>query len=906
MKRNSGRGPNATAEGDRMNEHEVQGREDGEDSPLQEVPSLGEMIDAKVLQSLLDRFYKLVGMTCVIVDKEGRALASVGWQEICLSFHRAQPESLALCNHTHDSLFVGTPLTTRKLYQCPNGLWNMAAPVYVAERRVGTLSIGQFLLEGTPVDVEAFRARARGLGFPEADYMAAVAQVPIRSEEEVDAALAFLVEGTSLLSSLAQTRLDLSRALADKESQEQTLRSILRAAPTGIGVAVNRVMTAANHTLCTLLGYERDELIGNSTRLIYPSADEFERVGREHYAAVFASGMDVMETNFRRKDGSVIDVLLSSAPLDRRDPSAGITFTVLDLTEHNRKERERQRRLHMEHILGQVSSHFAGVSAKDLEVRIDEALGALGQAAGADRTYLFLIDDKGETTLVNTNEWCAPGVEPQKHTLQDLPAAAFSWWMENLRHDEPILIANVSELSEEADMERKALERQGIRSLAVVPVWHDNALIGFVGFDVVNTLRQWSLQDVDFLRTAAAVLGNAIGRIRGLEQSRRLEARLLEVERIESVGRLAGGVAHDFNNMLQTILGCVEMALVDTPEGTPVSDCLHEIRHAAERSADLTRQLLAFARRQTISPRSLDVNHKVSDLLGMLDRLTGEEIELSFLPAENLHRVNMDPVQVDQILTNLVLNARDAIIGAGKVVIETANVTLTVDDCASHSDHLPGSYVKLSVSDNGHGMDHTTLDRAFDPFFTTKKVGHGTGLGLSTVYGIATQNGGFVDAQSTPGHGATFAVYMPWETVNAEAKDDGVADLETPPRGTETVLLVEDEKTILDLVRRQLTRLGYQVLHCDSPLEALELAAAEPSPIHLLVTDVIMPGMDGRTLATRLSASRPQMRCLYVSGYTADVIAKRGVLDEGVHFLGKPFDHATLAKKVREVLDLPG
>jgi PAS domain S-box-containing protein len=867
--------------------------------------ALGEILDVEALRSLLDRFHDVIGVACTIIDGEGQVLASSGPPRVCLDFHRTHLHTRALCDHVHETLVETVPPGTHKLLQCPNGLWVAAAPIYVNGNHAGSLSLGAFFPEGARIDREWFESRGRQLGFSETQYLDALAQVPTRSRNTVEAALELFVEYTSLVSSLAQAQLDLSRALQDKVSQEQRLRSILRAAPTGIGVAVNRVIIGANQALCELLGYEDDELIGNSTRMLYPDQEEFEQVGKEHYPSIFTSGADVMETVFRRKDGTRIDVSLSSAVINPSNPASGVTFTVLDLTEQKRRERESRRRLQMEHVLSQAASHFAGVSPAGLDARIDEALSALGEAAGADRMYVFLIDYDGETTLSNTHEWCASDIEAEKHHLQNLPAAAFDWWMSFLEQDEPILITDVSALPKEATNERATLESQGIRSLAVVPMQYDNELIGFTGFDVVKTQRQWDHDDVGFLRTVAAILGNAIGRIRDSEQSRRLEGKLLEVERMESVGRLAGGVAHDFNNMLQTILGYADMALAETPEGTPVHGYLQEIEKAAGRSADLTRQLLAFARQQPIAPQTLDINERIRGVLSMLRHLTGEEIDLCFRPAGVPHEVNMDPAQIDQILTNLVVNARDAIAGTGRILIETGNVDFDADSIREHPESPPGSYVRLAVSDTGHGMDQTVLEQVFDPFFTTKRLGRGTGLGLSTVYGIATQNGGFVEAASTPGQGSTFTVYLPRAAADNRKERDSTTDPEPLPGGTERVLLVEDEKTILDLARRQLGNLGYDVVACDSPFKALDLAATNCRPIQLLITDVIMPGMDGRALAEQLSTCCPQMKCLFMSGYTADVIGHRGVLNEGVHFLEKPFTHTALAKKVREVLDGP-
>jgi PAS domain S-box-containing protein len=385
------------------------------------------------------------------------------------------------------------------------------------------------------------------------------------------------------------------------------------------------------------------------------------------------------------------------------------------------------------------------------------------------------------------------------------------------------------------------------------------------------------------------------------EEKERLQVQLLQAQKIEAVGRLAGGVAHDFNNMLSIIIGHAEMVLDQVAPDDPIYQDVIEMKHAAERSADLTRQLLAFARRQTISPKILDLNDTASGILKMLRRLIGEDINLAWVPGLDVWPVKMDPGQIDQILANLAVNARDAIGGVGTMTIETANVVFDETYCLAHEGFMPGSYVLLAVSDTGAGMDRETLDRVFDPFFTTKELGKGTGLGLSTVYGIVKQNNGFINVYSEPGRGTTFKIYIPRaeEKLLDVAAPEAMKDL----RGTETVLLVEDEGSILALGKTILERRGYVVLAAQSPGEAMAMAQNHPGPIHLLITDVVMPEMNGRDLRDRLNAVKPGFKCIFMSGYTANVIAHHGVLEEGIDFLEKPFSVKTLAEKVRGVLD---
>jgi PAS domain S-box-containing protein len=385
------------------------------------------------------------------------------------------------------------------------------------------------------------------------------------------------------------------------------------------------------------------------------------------------------------------------------------------------------------------------------------------------------------------------------------------------------------------------------------------------------------------------------------QQRASLEAQLHHAQKMESIGRLAGGVAHDFNNMLSVILGNTELALGAVDPSDPLHADLVEIHRAAHRSADLTRQLLAFARKQTVVPKVLDLNVTLGGMLSMLRRLIGEDVELVWRPGGNLWPVKLDPSQIDQVLANLCVNARDAIAGVGRVTIETGNAVLDDAYCASRPGYMAGEYVRLAVSDDGCGMNEATLSQLFEPFFTTKTVGQGTGLGLATVYGIVRQNAGFIDVQSQPGMGTAFTIYLPRHLV-----ESGHAG--TPPAGElaslghETILLVEDDPAVLRMSTRILTGQGYRVLGAGSPAEAVRIAEERAAQIHLLMTDVVMPEMNGRDLATKVLAKGPHIKCLFVSGYTADVIAHHGVLDEDVSFLHKPFSARALAVKVREVL----
>ncbi len=392
-----------------------------------------------------------------------------------------------------------------------------------------------------------------------------------------------------------------------------------------------------------------------------------------------------------------------------------------------------------------------------------------------------------------------------------------------------------------------------------------------------------------------------IGIARDVTEQVTLRDQLLQSQKVEAVGQLAGGVAHDFNNMLGVILGNAELALTKLTPGDPLFKRLNQIIDAAQRSAEVTRQLLAFARRQTVAPKVLDLNISVAGMLQMLERLLGEDIDIAWRPGSDLWQLRIDPSQLDQLLANLCVNARDAIGGVGKITIETANVSFNEEYCANHIDVFPGDYVLLAVSDDGCGIEKELHAKIFEPFFTTKGVGKGTGLGLATVHGIVKQNKGFINVYSELDKGTTFRIYLPRQIGEVEEMTDREHTAIPSGRG-ETVLLVEDDLAILELAKTMLENHRYQVLSASSPSEAIRLARLKEDYIDLMVTDVVMPEMNGRELAGNLLSHYPDLKRLFMSGYTANVIAHHGVLDEGVHFLQKPFSVAEFALKVQQTL----
>jgi len=442
-------------------------------------------------------------------------------------------------------------------------------------------------------------------------------------------------------------------------------------------------------------------------------------------------------------------------------------------------------------------------------------------------------------------------------------------------------------------------QREGMVAFAGYPLVVHERVLGVMAMFARQPLSEFVPKALASVASAVAV---GVERKRAEEALRQSEERLRQAQKMEAVGRLAGGVAHDFNNLLTVIISYSDLLLEDLGSDDPKRDDVDQIRKAAEGAAALTRQLLAFSRQQVLEPKVLDVNATVVSTEKLLKRLIGEDVQLATSLAPDLGRVKVDPGQVEQIIMNLAVNARDAMPRGGRMTIETANVDMDEIYVRSHAPARPGRYVMLALSDTGIGMDEQTKARIFEPFFTTKDPGKGTGLGLATVYGIVKQSGGFIWVYSEPGHGTSFKLYLPRVDEPAEPVAAPIP-MTGPGRGTETVLLVEDAASVRMVTRQVLERYGYAVLEAPNGDTALRLAAKHHGPIHLLLTDVIMPGLSGRQLAEQLKQLRPDMKVLYASGYAGNAIVHHGMLESGIAYLQKPFTPETLGRRVRQVLD---
>jgi len=609
-----------------------------------------------------------------------------------------------------------------------------------------------------------------------------------------------------------------------------------------------------NQPLSEMLGYLPEEIIGKCwLDMVSP---EQQTIAKEALAKRCRGYIDRYEITLHHKNGEKFPVLIGAGPrFDKQSGEfIGTMGVVTDITERKRAEealRESEERYRT--ILNEMAEGYHEVDLAGNFIYFNDA-------------FLNLFGYSGEEMRgTNFSHYAAE---------ESIIKKVYQTYNEIYKTGHPVQRA-------EWDIIRKDRQRRTLEYSAAVVRDSKNVPNGFRGI----------VRDITETRQAET-------------EKERLRAQLAQAQKMEAIGTLAGGIAHDFNNMLGVISGRAELGLKKTAPTDPVYKDLEQIHNAAGRSADITRQLLAFARKQTISPRVIDLNSTVSNMIKMLSRLIGEDIDLRWQPAGDLWAVKIDPSQIDQILVNLCVNARDAIADVGKITIETGMKVFDPDYCAVHAGFVPGKFVMLAVSDDGCGMNRHTLDNLFEPFFTTKKTGRGTGLGLATVYGIVKQNNGFINAYSEPGKGSSFRIYLPCHT--ADLPDTLPEKSVSPiPRGSgETLLVVEDEDDILDMLKAMLKSLNYNILAADSPSRAMTLAQSHNSRIHMVITDVVMPEMSGRDLAGKLSALYPDIKILFMSGYTANVIAHQGVLDEGVHFLQKPFSMDNLAEKLREVLDM--
>ncbi len=674
------------------------------------------------------------------------------------------------------------------------------------------------------------------------------------------------------------------------QASEARFRSYIEHAPIGV-LVVDRTgrYVEANDAALDQLGYTREELLSLS---VYDLTSRGHAAAAEqHFQSVVRGESSTVEVLLRKKDGGTMPTEVHAS---RLDSNRFLGFHI-DLSERKKAESALLHQAALDAVLAEVS-----------QAMVTEEGGA--DIAGQILRHARRLADSTLSYLMTSGE--TPGsatvVRP------DLPTLALPRMDDEDDPDLPLLESLWSDLGHVDGPRTRSLlvppgesDGAGAPSLVkvlVLPILQDGEWLGQLV--LANPSQDYSSVDVTSLGRLAELYRLHLQGVRIRRELEMSRQQFLQAQKMEAVGRLAGGVAHDFNNILGVILGYSEFALRNETCNSELRDHLESMRTAAIRGADLTRQLLAFARKQTVRPRQLDLNESVGAMLKLLGRLAGERITVHWHPLSRPLPIEIDPSQFDQLLANLIVNARDAMAGSGAITIGTAIEFVDHDQgLLRGNDRKPGTFVVLSVADTGCGMDEETLSLIFEPFFTTKPEGQGTGLGLATVHGIVHQNGGFLTAESTPGEGTTFRIYLPLREANSGGGVTHPESQRRDPSGSETILLVDDQGDFRDACRTILQSLGYRVISARNGEDALRSLNGDTDKIQLLITDLVMPGMNGRDLWAHLSARCPKLRCIYMSGYTADVIGEQGVLDENVCFIDKPFSMSALAQRIREVLD---
>jgi two-component system cell cycle sensor histidine kinase/response regulator CckA len=641
-----------------------------------------------------------------------------------------------------------------------------------------------------------------------------------------------------------------------------------------------------NEAGAAMLGYTREELLAGVVRWNEITPPEWQAVDAIAQAQLKATGVTPpWEKELLRKDGGRLAILAAAATLD---DGHGIYIGV-DVTERRLAQTDLLERVRIAALAAEVGMALA--QGDPLPEMLGRCMTAIVTHLDAARACVWILD--GKTNTLDLRGGAGLDVEVD----QAPPGAGPRFDLAFITDTREPHVTN--DLSHDSGMLDLAwATREGIVGFAGYPLLVAGQLVGVLA---LFTRQPWSDPVLNGLGTLADTIANGVQRKAAEQAGLMLETQLRQAQKMEAVGRLAGGIAHDFNNVLSVILSLSDMMLHDLKTGDPLRHDVREIHTAGIRAASLTRQLLLFSRQQVIEPVVLDLNGLLADMDRMLQRLVGADVELTLIPGESVGRVLVDPGSIEQVIMNLAVNARDAMPTGGKLTMETVDVELDAEFARNHLGAKMGSYVMFSVTDTGVGMDKATLARIFDPFFTTKEVGKGTGLGLSTVFGIVQQCGGNIWVYSEPGLGTAFKIYLP--RVDAPAEAARPLNVPTTLRGSETILLVEDEAQVRAVARGILLRHGYTVLEAGHAGEAILLCESHPGTIHLLLSDVVMPGMSGPELARRLVQVRPGTRVLCMSGYTDDTAVRHGVIDAALAYLQKPITVESLTRKVREVLD---
>lgn len=655
-------------------------------------------------------------------------------------------------------------------------------------------------------------------------------------------------------------------------------------------------MLILSRSCLDLTGYHSSEII-NNTRISYKDlihADDQEYVHRTVKAAVDQELPFEIEYRLIKKDGTIRIVWEKGIGVFKDGKLKFIEGFITDVTQRKQAESEIKRRLDYEKILSEIS--LSAIDVTDMDSYLNNSLKTLGVHLDLDRVYIFNCNES-KNIISNTHEWVSDSINSQIDDLQNIPTDSITWWMNCISNDQVINFSDIVDIPSETV--REILAEQDIKSILVVPLFIGRNLYGFIGFDECRNNRVWSDTDVLFLRSVSRIMSDAIGRKINTEQKEKLEEQIRQIQKLESIGRLAGGIAHDLNNLLVPILGYSEMILEDINEKDPRREAVSEIEYAGNRARDLVRQLLAFSRKQTMSFQPVNLFKVLQNFQKLLRRTIREEINLVFDLDPSLPPVRGDIGQLEQVIMNLAINAQDAMPEGGELCVKVNQNQITEEE----QEIPPGKYIFLTVSDNGTGISDDILPNIFEPFFTTKRKHRGTGLGLSTAYGIVKQHDGYLKVDSTPNKGTTFSVILP---IMDSLSQSPAADQQKGRKlfGSESILIAEDNLQIRRLTESILKRHGYTVYVAENGVAALNLLRQESITIDLLLTDVIMPDLNGKQLYEKARKFRPNLRVAYMSGYPDKILNRKGVRHSKDILIPKPFTIHTLTKSIRDALEI--
>jgi len=800
-----------------------------------------QLIDIRQIENLLKSYFNATAFTSTILDSEENVLVAVGWQDICTKFHRVNPASCLRCRES--GAYIKTHLDAYKEglveYKCKNGLWDVAFPIVVAGEHLATFFIGQFFYEDDKIDMDFFRNQAEEFGFNVDEYLEAIKRVPIHNRERVHATMSYHRNLVEIMTENGLKNLKLAQEIEERKRAEKTLFD---------SDATLRSITTSTRDAIVMIDDQGKVSFWNSAAADMLGWDESEVLGcdlhlilaPQNYYSAYRSGM---EHFVRTGKGNAV----------------GKTLELLALCKNK------------------------------IEIPVELSLSSVKR--GGHWHGVGIIRDISERKRAE-DKW--------RSLFNNLPGGSFTVNNNYIIEDVNDVLCAVTGFARE--------ELVGQLCGIICPKGPHLCPIFDLGKERIDNdetaVKGKDGRHVPIIKSARRIpVGNReviVENFQDITDRKHLEEQLRHAQKMDAIGQLAGGVAHDFNNILTAIIGYGNLLQMKIGKNDPLEKYVNQIIYSAEKAAHLTHSLLAFSRKHVINLKAVMLNEIIYRAEKLLSRLVRENIELRVVAGQDCN-VRADSVQIEQIMMNLVTNARDAMPEGGLLLIKTEQVDLDKDFVRSHGYGEPGTYVLISVSDTGFGMDEKIRARIFEPFFTTKETGKGTGLGLAIVYGIIKQHNGYISVYSEPGTGTTFKIYLPVVTADTERVE--VFEMTAARSGSETVLLAEDDPTVRGITKSLLEEFGYLVIEAVDGADAVEKFRLNEEVIQLLILDVMMPRKNGKETYNEIKKIQPGVKALFMSGYTDDILSITGVLEENLNFISKPFTQNVLLQKTREVLE---